>query len=210
MRTAHPASLDDADIVRLACQGDEFAWEALVRAHQTPLFRFAYLLLGSPDEAEDVTQETFIRAYRSLGRFDTSRPLRPWLFKIAANLAHNQRRSMGRYLAALTRLFIAERTAMRVPTGGALTARAPIEFQGDKHQEGEELWRAVQVLSEADQQIIYLRYFLDLSVDETAEAMGVAQGTVKSRLHRALERLRKVIEQDFPALRDWNDGRTNV
>ena len=91
---------------------------ALVRAHQTPVFRLAYLLLGSADEAEDVTQETFIRAYRSLGRFDTSRPLRPWLFKIAANLAHNQRRSMGRYLAALGRLFQVERWIHWVPRRG--------------------------------------------------------------------------------------------
>ena len=68
----------------------------------------------------------------------------------------------------------------------------------------------MRALGQADQQIIYLRYFLDLSVDETAEAMGLVQGTVKSRLHRALERLRKVIEQDYPALKDWNDGRTNV
>ena len=200
MGTEKQALPEDADIVRLACQGDEIAWEALVRLHQTPLFRFAYLLLGSADLAEDVTQETFIRAYRSLGRFDTSRPLRPWLFKIAANLAHNQRRSMGRYLAALGRLFHAESGSIGVP----------VEVQGDRHQEAEDLWRAVQLLRSADQQIIYLRYFLDLSVEETAEAMGLVQGTVKSRLHRALDRLRKVIEQDFPALRDWNDGRTNV
>lgn len=200
MGTAHQASLDDADIVRRARQGDEMAWEELVRLHQTPLFRFAYLLLGSADEAEDVTQETFIRAYRSLERFDTSRPLRPWLFKIAANLAHNRRRSIGRYLAALSRLFYAERGSIG----------ASIEVLGDRQQEAEELWRAVQRLGNADQQIIYLRYFLDLSVEETAEVLGLVQGTVKSRLHRALERLRKVIQQDFPALRDWTDGRTNV
>ena len=134
MGTVDQASLDDADIVRLACQGDEIAWEALVRAHQTPVFRLAYLLLGSADEAEDVAQETFIRAYRSLGRFDTSRPLRPWLFKIAANLARNQRRSMGRYLAAVGRCS----RSNEGPLGH------PIEVQGDQHQEAEELWRAVQ------------------------------------------------------------------
>ena len=200
METIDQASPEDADIVRLACQGDEIAWETLVRAHQTPVFRLAYLLLGSADEAEDVTQETFIRAYRSLGRFDTQRPLRPWLFKIAANLARNQHRSMGRYLAALGRLFHTERGAIGTP----------VEAQGDKHQQAEDLWRAVQALGVADQQIIYLRYFLDLSVDETAQVTGLVQGTVKSRLHRALERLRKVIEKDFPALRDWSDGRTNV
>ncbi|OGO38728.1 MAG: hypothetical protein A2W35_21875 [Chloroflexi bacterium RBG_16_57_11] len=171
-----------------------------MRAYQTPVFRLAYLLLGGADEAEDVTQETFIRAYRSLERFDTTRPLRPWLFKIASNLASNQRRSIGRQLAALRRLFQPERSSIEFP----------VEVQGEQRQQAEELWRAVRALRVADQQIIYLRYFLGLSVEEIADAMGLIQGTVKSRLHRALERLRNVIDKDFPALRDWNDGRTNV
>jgi RNA polymerase sigma-70 factor, ECF subfamily len=198
MEAADPVLPDDAEVVRLALQGDELAWERLVRAYQTPVFRLAYLLLGSPDEAEDVTQETFIRLYHSLVRFDATRPLRPWLFKIAANLARNRHRSMGRYLAASGRWFHSERGSLATP----------VEALGDRHQAAEQLWQAVQALSQADQQVIYLRCFLDLSVDETAQAMGLVQGTVKSRLHRALERLRKVIEQDYPALKDWNDGPT--
>ena len=200
MSTVDQASLDEAAIVRLACQGDEIAWESIVRAHQTPVFRLAYLLLGAADEAEDIAQETFIRAHRSLARFDTTRPLRPWLLKIATNLARNHHRSMGRYLAALGRWFQFERGY----PGDTVEARS------DQRQEAEQLWRAIRELGMADQQIIFLRYFLDLSVTETAEAMGLVQGTVKSRLHRALGRLRKVIEQDYPALRDWPDERTTV
>ena len=75
-----------------------------MREHQQAVFRLAYLLLGDADEAEDVAQETFIRAYRALERFDASRPLRPWLLRIASNLASNQRRSIGRYFGALQRL----------------------------------------------------------------------------------------------------------
>ena len=79
--------------IESARQGDETAWVELVRLHQEAVFRLAYLFLGDPDEAEDAAQETFIRAYRALGRFDTSRPLRPWLLQIVANLTRNRRRS---------------------------------------------------------------------------------------------------------------------
>ncbi|RPJ43239.1 MAG: RNA polymerase subunit sigma-24, partial [Chloroflexi bacterium] len=79
---------EEGDWVRAACQGDAQAWEQLVQIYQQPIFRLAYLLLGDADDAEDVAQETLIRAYRSLGSFDPSRPLRPWLLRITANLSH--------------------------------------------------------------------------------------------------------------------------
>ncbi len=82
----------EAEQILLARQGDVSAWEAVVMAHQQAVFRLAYLVLGDPDDAEDITQETFIRAYFALGRFDVHRALRPWLLSIAANLARNQRR----------------------------------------------------------------------------------------------------------------------
>jgi RNA polymerase sigma-70 factor (ECF subfamily) len=67
------------------------------------MFRLAYLIVGTPEEAADVVQEALIRAYRSLHRFDADRPLRPWLLRITANLARNHQRSLSRYLAALMR-----------------------------------------------------------------------------------------------------------
>jgi len=72
--------------------------------------------------------------------------------------------------------------------------------------EANELWKAVQTLSTPDQQIVYLRYFLDLSVNETADVLKVAEGTVKSRLSRALERLRGIIQQEFPVLAERPEG----
>jgi RNA polymerase sigma-70 factor (ECF subfamily) len=69
----------EADRIRRARQGDEQAWTSLVREHQTAAFRLAYLLLGSAEDAEDVAQEVFIRAFRALDRFDLERPFRPWL-----------------------------------------------------------------------------------------------------------------------------------
>ncbi len=182
--------LDERELIERARRGDGAAWEALVRRHQEPLFRLAYLHLGDAAEAEDVAQETFVRAFRALDGFDAARPLRPWLLAITANLARNRRRALGRYWAALTR-----------------HARAHPEAQparSDPLPEGawraRRLWQAVRRLRQADQEIVYLRFFLELPVEEAALALGVAPGTVKSRLHRALGRLREVIRRDFPDL----------
>ncbi len=178
----------DAELVTAARQGDAAAWERLVRQHQTPVFRLAYLIIGDAVAAEDVAQETFLRAFRSLSRFDRTRPLRPWLLRIATNLAYNQRRASGRYFAALQRLF-------QATPGSALRQEAHTTTD-----EAHSLWQAIRRLGRADQEIIYMRYYLELTEAETATALGVAHGTVKSRLHRALQRLRGVVQAEFPHL----------
>jgi len=188
--------VDESTLIRHAANGDAAAWEPLVLAHQEAVFRLSYLLLGDPDDAKDIAQETFLRAWNHLKRFDPTRPLRPWLLSIASNLASNRRRSAGRYLAALTRAFRNE------PTSSAST-----EERSARHMQASDLWKAVRNLSMPDQQIVYLRYFLELSVTETAEVLNVAEGTVKSRLSRALERLRGIIQQDFPVLAEGHEGR---
>jgi len=187
--------LDESTLIRHAANGDAAAWEPLMLAHQEAVFRLSYLLLGDPDDAEDIAQETFLRAWNHLKRFDVTRPLRPWLLSIASNLASNRRRSAGRYLSALTRAFRNEPTPS-----------ASIEEKSTRHMEASHLWKAVQTLSVPDQQIVYLRYFLDLSVAETAEVLKIAEGTVKSRLSRALDRLREIIQHDFPVLTEPREG----
>jgi RNA polymerase sigma-70 factor, ECF subfamily len=186
--------LDESTLIRQAVNGDAAAWESLMQQHQESVFRLAYLLLGDPDDAEDAAQEAFLRAWKYLNRFDATRPLRPWLLSITANLARNRKRSAGRYFAALMRAFRDE------------PATARIEEKSLQNMEAGELWHAVQNLNMAEQQIIYLRYFLDLSVNETAQALQVAEGTVKSRLSRALEKLRSIIQQDFPVLSEGHEA----
>lgn len=187
--------MDESALVRHATNGDAAAWEPLVRQHQEAVFRLCYLLLGDPDDADDVAQETFLRAWRYLKRFDPARPLRPWLLSIASNLASNRRRSAGRHVSALMRAFRSE----PAPPDS-------IEEKSTDHAEAGDLWKAVQRLSVSDQQIVYLRYFLELSVAETAQALDIPEGTVKSRLSRALERLRGIIRQDFPVLAEGHDA----
>lgn len=181
--------VSETDQIHQARQGDERAWTSIVQQHQEAVFRLAYLLVGDVDTAEDIAQETFIRAFYALPRFEPTRPLRPWLLQIAKNLAYNRRRSVRRYLAALGRWW---QTAPRQAEPPGVTVL--------QEQEAQELWQAVQQLQRSDQEVIYLRYFLDLSVADTAVTLGVAEGTVKSRLSRALARLRTIVIREFPSL----------
>ena len=176
--------MTETDLIVQSRRGDPDAWEALTRVHQEAVFRLAYLLLGDPDDAEDVAQEAFVRAYYALRRFDTARPLRPWLLRIASNLARNRGRSIGRYFAQLNRFARVSSTD------------APALAEEDS----ESLWVAVRRLTTDYQQVIYMRYFLEMSESEMAEALAVAPGTVKSRLHRALAALRELIAREYPHL----------
>jgi RNA polymerase sigma factor (sigma-70 family) len=192
----HPdiqAGLDEAALIARARQGDQQAWTSLVRWHQEPVFRLAYLMLSRGREtaaqAEDVAQETFVRAYLKLHQFEDGRPLRPWLLAIAANLARNRRRSIGRYWAALRRWMKAERAEHIL--------KAPTE---DQHDHDRLLWEAISQLPASHQQALYLRYFMELGEAEMAQALNVAPGTVKSRLHRARKALEAVLKDEFPSL----------
>jgi RNA polymerase sigma-70 factor, ECF subfamily len=184
--------VSEVNLIERARQGDGAAWAGVVSQYQEAVFRLAYLLLADPDEAEDVAQETFIHAFYALPRFDLSRPLRPWLLRITVNLAHNRRRAAGRYLAAIRRWFSKETTLFE----------PSLQEAHGRQAEAQMLWQAIRRLSLADQEIIYLRYFLEFSVAETAEIAHLAPGTVKSRLHRALTRLRRVITVEFPAIKE--------
>ena len=196
MQASEQTHVSEANLIEQAHQGDEVAWSALVAQHQVAIFRLAYLLLGDQDEAQDVAQEAFIRAFYALDRFDLDCPLRPWLLRITINVARNKRRAIGRYLAALGRWLQKEPN----PVGPT---------PQDEHLqqwEAQTLWQAIRRLSLTDQEIIYLRYLLELSVTETAEVADIAPGTVKSRLHRALNHLRKIIAEEFPALQEARVG----
>jgi len=189
--TARPenAASPDAALILQARQGNEAAWVQLMRLHQEAVFRLAYLILGDAADADDVAQDSFIRAYQKLDQFDAERPFRPWLLQICKNLARNKQRSLSRYWGAVQRFFQAHPDAHVVAL--------PL----DKAADAQLLWQAVRRLPPAAQEIIYLRYFLDLSEAETAVSLDIAPGTVKSRSHRALKHLREVVEKEFPELK---------
>jgi RNA polymerase sigma factor (sigma-70 family) len=173
---------DDAELVTRAQQGDVAAYEELVRMHQGIAFRTAYLIVGSSQDAEEAAHDAFVKAFGALGRFRRGEPFRPWLLAIVANEARNRRRSAGRRHA------LALRAAEEIRPGDA--APSPEAVVLGREQRGVVLG-AVNRLSEEHRLVVACRYFLGLSEAETASVLGIRRGTVKSRLSRALERLRE-------------------
>ena len=177
--------LDDGELVRRARRGEVSAYEELVRRYQGVAHRTAYLVTGEAAEAEDAAQSAFIKAYGALGTFDIERPFRPWLLAIVANEARNRKRSSARQAGLV----------LSLAREGQETVPSP-EHTAEDRERREALLRVVNGLAERDRQVIAFRYFLDLSEEETAAAVGVARGTVKSRLSRALARLRDALEEE--------------
>jgi RNA polymerase sigma factor (sigma-70 family) len=176
--------LQESELVERAKRGDQAAYGDLVHAYQGIAFRTAYVIVGNAAEAEDAAQEGFVKAFYALRRFRPGAPFRPWVLQIVANEARNRRRSAGRRAALLMR------TAADAPSGEA--APSP-EAAIESREQREALLAAVNNLREEERLVITCRYFLELSEEETAAVLDWKRGTVKSRLSRALERLRAEI-----------------
>lgn len=174
--------LEDRGLADRARCGDVNAYEELVRLYQGIAFRTAYLITGDAAEAEDVAQEAFVKAYLALDRFRPGAPFRPWLLQIVANEARNRRR------AAARRLNLTLRAGLARPSGDA--APSP-EVAALATEQQRALLRALNGLREADRLVIACRYFLELSEEEMASVLDCRRGTVKSRLSRAMVRLRE-------------------
>jgi RNA polymerase sigma-70 factor, ECF subfamily len=177
--------LEDAELVEAARRGDARAYEELVRRYQDVAARTAYLVAGA--DVEDIVQEAFMKAYRALDRFRTGSPFRPWILRIVANEARNRRRAAGRR----TRLEL--RVEADRPSGDAAPSPEAAVVEEDERRM---LMEAVNRLRDEDRLVIGYRFFLELSERETAEALGIRPGTVKSRTSRSLARLRKELERD--------------
>jgi RNA polymerase sigma-70 factor (ECF subfamily) len=176
---------DEDRLIAEARGGDQRAYAELLTRHQAVAFRAAYLIAGSAAEAEDATQEACVKAWLALGRFRPGAPFRPWLVQIAVNEARNRRRAAGRRAGLVLRLNPSFTEPDSVPSA---------ESQALAGEERAQLAAAVGRLREDDQLIIAARYFLGLSEAETAIALRLRRGTVKSRLSRALGRLHGQLE----------------
>jgi RNA polymerase sigma factor (sigma-70 family) len=168
----------DHELIERARAGDAAAYGDLVRRYERVAFRTAYVVCGDATDAEDAAQDAFVKAYTSLPRFRRGAPWRPWLLRIVANEARNRRRSAGR------REHLALRAARAEPRLDAAGPEVP----------DRELLDALARLEPAHREIVVLRHLLDLPEAECAEVLGCRKGTVKSRLSRALTRLRAELE----------------
>ena len=171
---------DDATAVRRARDGDLDAYEVLVARHTALAHRTA-VLLGAGDDADDVIQTAFVKAYQALHRFNDAAPFRPWLLRIVANETHNLTRGRGRRDRAILRAAVLAETAPEVSEPPDLVVAA---------ERRKTLLAAVRELPEKERLVVTCRYLLDLSEAETAATLGWPRGSVKSRLSRALRRLK--------------------
>jgi RNA polymerase sigma-70 factor (ECF subfamily) len=178
---------NEDELVEQARGGDVRAYEELVRRHEVVAFRTAYVITRSAADAEEAAQDAFVKAYAALGRFRPGAPLGPWLLSIVANEARNRRRAAG------ARAGLSWRAARERSPGEAAPSPEGALLAGEERKR---LLAALDALSERDRLVISCRHLLDLSEAETAAALGCRPGTVKSRLSRALERMRVVLEEE--------------
>jgi RNA polymerase sigma-70 factor (ECF subfamily) len=171
---------EDAALAARARDGDVGAFESLVARHEGIAFRVAWLVVGDRGDAEDAVQDAFVKAYLAMPRFRPGAAFRPWVLRIVANEARNRRRSSRRR----------DGLALRASAeGGAAEAASPEAAALDR-TDAEALAAALGRLHERDRLVVAYRYLFEMSEAETADALGVPLGTVKSRLSRALARLR--------------------
>ncbi len=184
--------LDDELLIARARAGDQNAFTELVRRYQEVAFRTAYVILADPDAAADAAQEAFIKAFRSLPGFDPKRPFKPWILRIVVNEALNLKKAARRRRGLALRLREAAALGDAAPSPeAAVLARERLQALAD----------ALLELPADDRAVVALRYFQKLGEVEMAEVLGCPRGTVKSRLHRALGRLREIVLGRHPEFR---------
>jgi RNA polymerase sigma factor (sigma-70 family) len=184
VRDPPETGVGERSLILRARAGDHAAYAQLVRDNQLVAMKVA-TYVGESALAEDAVQEAFVKAYLALGRFDASRPFRPWLLAIVANEARSRVRTRRR----------AELLAERLTaTAEAHTAESPEDIVLARIG-ATNLAAALGALREGDQNVLALRFVLDLGEAETAAVLGCRVGTVKSQTSRALGRLRGALEE---------------
>jgi RNA polymerase sigma-70 factor (ECF subfamily) len=176
---------DEASLIRQARRGSADAVEALVRRHWDGAHRAAYLIVHDAQAAEDIAQEAMLAAVRSIDGFDRRRPFRPWLHRIVVNRSLDWLRARAR------------RPEVSAEVAGP-EARAEPGVDAAADALSDDLMRALAALDPDERALIVLRHLLGYRSPELARMLGLPAGTVRTRLARALSRLRERLEADTP------------
>lgn len=182
MNEAHPSWL-----VSGCLAGDEAAIEALVRRYETGIFRLALSIVGDSADANEITQETFLSALKSLPSYQEKKSFKAWLYMIALNHSRShlrKRKTRQRLSELLTSIFRVETQKQVLPEDAVL-----------ENEKEAILWKSLNHLDEKFRTVVVLRYFHEMSVSEISEVLSVNEGTIHSRLHNAREKLRQAFEQ---------------
>ena len=186
--TPNSGGTDERALVARTLAGDDDAFAALIRTHQAIVYNIAYRLVGQRETAQDLAQETFLRAFKALDTFDLKRPFGPWLYRIATNLSINwvkRARLPTVSLDAPPPVVGDDAEPLAIPDTSAEPAArfAQVEMQA-------QLRKAILSLPPDYRVVIELRHFQEMSYEEIAEALNVPLGTVKTHLFRARRLLR--------------------
>jgi RNA polymerase sigma-70 factor (ECF subfamily) len=190
-----PPSAEEAEIIRRCLAGDERAHRELMFRYERPVFSVALRMLRQREDAEDVTQETFVRMFRALERYDPTRPFSAWLFTITSRLCIDllRRRKIRPLPLVRQEVGSSEEENIDVPD------LSPGPETLTQHQEEE---RRVQDLIDAlpphYRIVVIMRHQQDLAYEEIADALGLPLGTVKARIHRARALLAQRLGGDTP------------
>ena len=179
-------STDSEWLVAECLAGNEAAIEALIRQHEAGVFRLALSIVGEAAEAQEITQETFIAALRSLPRYKEKQSFKAWLYVIALNQSRShlrKRKFLDKLKAATTSLFRLETQKQASPEETIIHAEKEAA-----------IWNEINKLDERHRIVLLLRYFQELSVAEISEILNVSEGTIHSRLYTARERLRNALK----------------
>ncbi len=182
------AGPDDSALVAACQKGDQAAFSELVRRYQRGVYRVAYALTRNPSDADDLAQETFVRAWGAIGRFELGQPLYPWLARIATNQAYS--------------LFRHRKRRPETPLEPLLEAGmqwGAVDDPADhaaRSEHGAHLRACFAQLTEEHKTVLALRVLRDLPYERIAEALGIPVGTVMSRLSRARAELKRLMQAE--------------
>ena len=191
----------ESSTVVLAQRGEAAALEELARSCRQQAYVFALQLIGNPDDALDVAQDAMVRFFRSLGRFDPTRPVRPWLLRIVRNLVRDRAR----------RLRVRKTESLEPANDDVLRFEPRDDAPGPEaiaeRQEMQRLvWKCLKELPPRYREVLVLRDYQDLAYAEIAATLKIPRGTVMSRLHRARRLLHDLVQQKFDSTGEVRDG----
>lgn len=177
----------DEELIRASRQGSEEAFRHLVERYYQQAYAIALYWTHNREVALDISQESFVRVYRNLSRFDVNRPFKIWLYTIVKRLAIN-------YLERYRKRWTVFSDYLSGSHSGSLPD-AWHESSLEKRERQEQVWKALRELEEKDREIILLRDFEDFSYKEISEVLGLPIGTVMSRLFHARKKLANIIKE---------------
>lgn len=181
---------EELALVLQAQQGSDEAFARLVEQYQTPVYNLCYRMLGEVESAEDAAQESFLRVYRNLARFDRQRPFATWLLSITAHYCIDCLRRRRFTMISIDAEGDDDERPMELPDARALNP----EQETVRHEEQAALQSVLQQLDATDRAAVVLRYWYDFSEIEISQSLSLTVSAVKSRLHRARKELARRLQ----------------